>query len=158
MSVWIPHHETCRTLVVFHRAGRNVRVVSSADSSIRCGHERGDIHLPVPVIVCARVDRHRAAGARREVLEQLDTGAARGAQRGDSQTRAEHVVEALLLDAKVLTRARDFQSECISIETEARVGVGDDDRGVIDAEAIADWSCDATSHRPCLSGKCRISR
>ena len=88
----------------------------------------------MPVIVCARVDRHRAAGARREVFEQLDTGAARGAQRGDSQTRAEHIVEALLLDAKVLARARDFQSERISIETEARVGVGDDDRGVIDAE------------------------
>src|SRR6185437_14402934 len=40
----------------------------------------------------------------------------------------------LLLRAVVLTRARDVQSECVSIKLQARFRVTDDDRSVIDAE------------------------
>src|ERR1700752_2788024 len=39
-----------------------------------------------------------------------------------------------LLSAVVLTRARDVQTQCISIELETRFSVGDDDRRVIDSQ------------------------
>src|SRR5438046_572908 len=90
--------------------------------------------LPVHHVVGALVGRDRPAVARRQVLEELDAGPARGPQRGDAQPGAEHAVQVLLLGPVVLALALHLESQEIAIEAEARRRVGGDDRRVVDAE------------------------
>jgi len=79
------------------------------------------------------VGRVRPAIAGGEVFQQLDPRAARGSQCGDAETRAEDVIEVLLLRAEVFAVPDFFQAELVAIKREAAIGIVDHNRGVIDA-------------------------
>jgi hypothetical protein len=97
-------------------------------------HCGAQIDLPVPQVARARVWRERATITRAQVLEELDAWPIGRAQRGDAQVRAEDIVQPLLLWAPVLARPGHTKSKSVAIEGEARFGMVDYDRGVINAE------------------------
>src|SRR5688572_32732369 len=68
------------------------------------GHQQAC--LPVDQIVGAGVTREWAAVAWRQVLEKLDPRPVTGAERGDPDPRARHVVELFLLRPVILALAR----------------------------------------------------
>jgi hypothetical protein len=79
------------------------------------------------------VRSRRPSVLRRQVLQKLDPRAEGGAHRRDAEMRAEHVVEMLLLGAKVLALSGNAEPEKIAVETQARLRVTDDDGRMIDS-------------------------
>src|SRR6266478_3233517 len=101
-----------RPVVRSRRIGRE-KPRTSGPQLPRCSVRlaRAQVDLPVPEVIRCRVRRGGAAGPRCEILEELDSRTLCGAQRGDAQVRAEHIVEMLLLGAVILARSGDMQSE-----------------------------------------------
>src|SRR6266481_495906 len=81
-----------------------------------------------------RIRNHWAAVARREILEKFDAGPGRSAKARDPQASAKYIVQMLLLGTVVLAFSCDAHAQRIAIELQAHVCVGNNDRGVIDAE------------------------
>ena len=71
---------------------------------------------------------------RRQIFEELNTGAGTRPHPGDAKMRAEYLVQMLLLRSEVFTLARFAQSEKILIELQTRICIRDPDGSVIDAE------------------------
>jgi len=59
----------------------------------RLGVRDHEVDLPVGEVIGLEIDGRGAAGSRCQVLEQLDSRARGGAQRGDPEPSAEHVVQ-----------------------------------------------------------------
>ena len=89
------------------------------DAPLRCANllrglgrvRRRQRGLPVPKIVGARVRRRGPPVARRQVFEKFYAGSAVGAESGNMQLRAGHVVQVLLLGAAVRALTRDSEAQ-----------------------------------------------
>src|SRR5262249_11498465 len=90
--------------------------------------------LPVSQVICTEVCGEGAAVSRAQVLQEVEGGAAGGAQTGDPQVGTGHVVQVLLLGAVVLATASHLEAQQVTIELEARLGIADDDGGVVNAQ------------------------
>src|SRR6516225_10113396 len=134
MSVGIGE-EKLRTLVRgLYTAGDQPRMRFVEIGECRVGVSDTDENLPVCQVIGSRVFGDVAAISRHEVLQQLDAGTLRRTKTGDSQVRAEDVVQVLLFLSVVFACAGDVDAELVAIEGEARVSVADCDRSMVDAE------------------------
>ena len=77
--------------------------------------------------------RRLPAVPRYEIFEELDTGAGRGSQTGDSHFRAEYMVEVVLFRSIVQALAGDPKAKFIPVETQATLGIRNSDGRVVDA-------------------------
>ena len=85
-----------------------------------------------------RVVRRDSAGRRAaRGIRAARCRARGGAQRRDAQARAEDAFSRSCSGAVVLAVAGDAQAEPVAVEREARLGVADRDRGVVDARGTA---------------------
>src|SRR5712672_3296766 len=92
------------------------------------------LRLPIPNVIALRVRRVGTAIMGREVFEEFDCRTAGAADAGDVQMCAGDIVEMLLLNSIVLTLAGNFETECVPVKLQARLGVANGDGGVIDAK------------------------
>src|SRR4051812_46645077 len=93
-------------------------------SKILLGFRRADPHkpgLPVDEIVGVLFHWIRAAVARRQIFQELDSRTRSCVKRSDAQPRSEYVVQAFLLRTVVLAFAADLEAENIAIESQARI-------------------------------------
>ena len=75
-----------------------------------------------------------APARRRNVFEELNTRSFFRAQPGDVQTRAENLIEMLLLDAVIFALTRHAHSERVAIKRQALLRIAHDDGRVINAK------------------------
>ena len=106
------------------------RTAAAAAASVGHQHRR----LPVHQVVRPLVGGIGPAVARGQVLEELDARAGGGAEAGDVQPGALHVVQVLLLGPEVHALAGHPEAEHVAVERQARLGVAHHDGGVVDAE------------------------
>ena len=88
--------------------------------------------LPMSDVVRVKIDGCRPAIARREIFKELNARSLSRAQRGDSKSRAEYVVQVFLFDVVVLAFAGNLHAERVAIEAQRSIRVVDHDRRVID--------------------------
>ena len=103
-------------------------------------------------VVGSQIERRGPPVARRQILEQFDARPLARTKRRNAQPRAEHVVQALLLDVVVLAFAGHVHPQGVAIEAQCPVGVVNDDGRVIDAQEEA-IGVGATSRSPLPGGK-----
>jgi hypothetical protein len=130
--------ETCLAIRQIDRAGgeecgfpiaqRSHRLVSSGAQEAR---------VPVDQVVHPSFLRVGATVARRQILQKLDSRTRRRPQRGNSQAGPEYVVEPFLFRAEVLAFAGDLHPQAVAIEPQAGLGIGHDDRSVVDTQEQA---------------------
>src|SRR5215467_1664603 len=72
-----------------------------------------------------------------QILQKLNSKAGGCSQGCDAKVRTEHIVQVLLLCAVILALTGNPQTEKISIELEACVGVGNGDRGMVNPQEDA---------------------
>ena len=116
------------------RSGRHVAVMPVANGRVGRRHIGIHIDVPTPKVVGLRIDRRWAAGARGQVFEQFNSRSRSGAQRRDTQPRAEHVVQSFLLDALIFAAPCDPEAVRVAVIPQARIRVGYHDRGMVYAE------------------------
>ena len=95
---------------------------------------RHNFRLAMDDIVGAFVRRVWLAATRDQVLQQLNTGTRLRTKGRDSQMGSKYIIQVLLLNAVILALSGHLQSQQVAIELEARIGVFNNDRCVVDAE------------------------
>src|SRR5690348_2515938 len=95
---------------------------------------RLEFRLPMHEVVRAFIGREGPAVVRAQVFKKLDTRPRRSAQRGNTQARAEHVVQVLLFGSVVFAFSCNAQSQKVAIEPETGIRVLYGDRRVVDAK------------------------
>ncbi len=95
---------------------------------------RSEVRLPLEYVARPRIRRVRTAVTGRDIFEELHSGTGGCAQSRDTETRAKHVVQMLLFGAVVFAFTNLLQSKKISIESQARIRVIDNDRSVVNPQ------------------------
>src|SRR5271165_24761 len=90
--------------------------------------------LSMDKVVRVLINWKGAPITRAQVLQEFDSGPGRGAQRGDSEMSAEHIIKVFLLGSVVFALSSYSQAEQVAVEPEAGIRVRYGDGRVIDSE------------------------
>jgi len=85
-------------------------------------------------VIAAFVGRCRTAVARREILQEFNSGTRCCPQRRYAQPSPEDVVQVLLFGTVVLALADNLHPQQVAIEMKARIGVGHGNSRMVDSE------------------------
>src|SRR5215472_3093584 len=88
-------------------------------------------------IVCMFIEGEGPSIAGTQILQKLNSGAGGRSQGSDAKVRTEHVVQVFLLRTVIFALSGNPQTKKIAIKLEARVGVGNGDRGMVNPQEDA---------------------